>query len=132
MYSKNEIFCLNKFHEEIVLDYLADIQEIIDVSTADDDDYEAFLDVLTQIIMVHNNNGEDEYLDTIFRSEWLYSLPNMVYWAALGYLAVIPKDEEEIDVIVTKLSKRLRKVNNRIGNMLLIHPFVDGDKTIMN
>tara|TARA_B110000858_G_scaffold2551_1_gene2869 strand:+ start:6936 stop:7334 length:399 start_codon:yes stop_codon:yes gene_type:complete len=132
MYSENEIFCLNRYHEEIILDYLSDIQMIIDMSTAEDDDYEAFLDVLTQIIMVHNNNGEDEYLDTIFRSEWLYSLPNMVYWAALGYLAVIPKDDDQINAIVTKLSKRLTKVNNRISNMILIHPFVDGDKTILN
>ena len=132
MYSENEIFCLNRYHEEIILDYLSDIQMIIDMSTAEDDDYEAFLDVLTQIIMVHNNNGEDEYLDTIFRSEWLYSLPNMVYWAALGYLAVIPKDDDQINAIVTKLSKRLTKVNNRISNMILIHPFVDGDNTILN
>ena len=132
MYSEYEIFCLNRWHEEIVLDYLSDVQAIIDTSTADDDTYEAFLDVLTQIIVVHNKNGEDSYLDTIFRSDWLYSLPNMVYWAALGYLAVLPKDEEEIDVIVTRLAKRLTKVNNRIGKMVLINPFVDGDKTIMN
>jgi len=132
MYSEYEIFCLNRWHEEIVLDYLSDVQAIIDTSTADDDTYEAFLDVLTQIIIVHNKNGEDSYLDTIFRSDWLYSLPNMVYWAALGYLAVLPKDEEEIDVIVTRLAKRLTKVNNRIGKMVLINPFVDGDKTIMN
>ena len=77
MYNENEIFCLNRWHEDIVLDYLSDVQDIIDMSTADDDDYEAFLDVLTQIIMVHNENGEDSYLDTIFRSEWLYALPNI-------------------------------------------------------
>jgi len=132
MYNENEIFCLNRWHEGIVLEYLSDIQSIIDMSTAEDDDYEAFLDVLTQIIIVHNQNGEDSYLDTIFRSEWLYSLPNMVYWAALGYLAVLPKNEEEIDIIVTKLAKRLTKVNERIGKMVLINPFVDGDKTILN
>tara|TARA_R110001632_G_scaffold105752_2_gene215288 strand:- start:8583 stop:8981 length:399 start_codon:yes stop_codon:yes gene_type:complete len=132
MYNENEIFCLNRWHEDIVLDYLSDVQDIIDMSTADDDDYEAFLDVLTQIIMVHNENGEDSYLDTIFRSEWLYALPNMVYWAALGYLAVIPKDEGQINIIVTKLAKRLTKVNDRIGKMVLINPFIDGDKTILN
>ena len=51
MYNENEIFCLNRWHEDIVLDYLSDVQDIIDMSTADDDDYEAFLDVLTQIKM---------------------------------------------------------------------------------
>ena len=54
------------------------------------------------------------------------------YWAALGYLAVIPKDEGQINIIVTKLAKRLTKVNDRIGKMVLINPFIDGDKTILN
>tara|TARA_B100001094_G_C18055641_1_gene732336 strand:- start:731 stop:1096 length:366 start_codon:yes stop_codon:yes gene_type:complete len=120
------------YHEEIVLDYLGDMQAIIDLITEKDDNYESFLDVLTQIIVVHNKNGEKAYLDTIFRSEWIYSLPSMVYWAALGYIAVLPREDGEIDEIVLKLSRKLMRVNRRLGQMILMKPYTEDDNTYLN
>ena len=132
MYSENEIFCLNMYHEQIVLDYLGEMQDVIDEITERDENNESFLDCLTQIILVHNRNGEKAYLDTIFRSEWVYTLPSMVYWAALGYIAVLPKRRTKIDDIVSVLSTKLTKVNRKLERMVLIAPFFENDATYLN
>jgi len=132
MLKQDYIICLNSAHESIILDFLADIQYIIDDATEDDYDYDSFLNILTKIIIQHNENGEMAYQDTIFRNNWLYNLPSMIYWASLGYVSILKNKKEDVMFITTKLSVRLDEVNLSIGKMILYNSNLDNDETLLN
>lgn len=129
MINQKYILCLNSAHESIVLDFFHDIQEIIDNATEKDDDYHSFLSVLTTIILRHNERGEVAYKDTIFRNNWLYDLPSMVYWASLGYVSVLKNKNEDIILITARLSARLDEVNLNIDRMILSEGDSDENET---
>tara|TARA_R110000796_G_scaffold60332_3_gene139523 strand:- start:2504 stop:2902 length:399 start_codon:yes stop_codon:yes gene_type:complete len=132
MLNENYIICLNTSHEAIIMDYLSDVQKIIDNSTESDEDYDSFLNVLANIIMQHNEKGEMAYKDTIFRNNWLYNLPSMVYWASLGYVSILKDKTEDVSTIATRLAIELAKVNDSIGRLILFDPNFDDDKTLLN
>ena len=115
-----------------MLDFLGDIQRIIDNATEKDEDYDSFLSVLTNIIMQHNDNGELAYKDTIFRNNWLYSLPSMVYWASIGYISALEGRREDIPSIASKLAGRLSKVNESISLMVLYSSDLGDNNTMLN
>jgi len=132
MFNQNYIICLNSAHEIIMLDYLSDVQAIIDDATDNDKDYESFLNILANIIMQHNENGEMAYKDTIFRNNWLYNLPSMIYWASIGYVSILKNKKEDTTFTATKLALRLAEVNDNIGRLILFDPKFDEDKTLLN
>lgn len=132
MFSQDYIVCLNTTHEIIMMDFLSDVQSIIDNATENDQDYDSFLNVLANIILHHNESGEMAYKDTIFRNNWLYNLPSMIYWASIGYVSVLPGKNDDITVTATKLAIRLAEVNESIGRMILYNPNFDDDKTLLN
>lgn len=132
MFNQDYIICLNVTHEGIILDFLSDVQVIIDTATVRDEDYDSFLTVLSNIIIQHNEKGELAYRDTIFRNNWLYNLPSMVYWASIGYISALEEKREDIPVIASKLAERLSKVNDSIGLMVLYNPEFGNDKTKLN
>tara|TARA_R110002073_G_scaffold88016_2_gene209006 strand:- start:20502 stop:20900 length:399 start_codon:yes stop_codon:yes gene_type:complete len=132
MINQDYIICLNSLHEVIVLDYLNDVQSIIDDATANDEDYDSFLNVLANIIMKHNKDGEMAYKDTIFRNSWLYNLPSMIYWACLGYVSALINKNEEVGLVAGKLAIRLDEVNDSISKLILYRPNFDDDKTLLN
>ncbi|QDP66774.1 MAG: hypothetical protein GOVbin5978_50 [Prokaryotic dsDNA virus sp.] len=132
MFHQNYIVCLNNAHEAIMLDFLSDVQGIIDDATTNDKDYESFLNVLANIISKHNENGEMAYKDTIFRNNWLYNLPSMIYWASIGYVSVLKNKKEDITFTATKLALKLADVNDKIGMMILFNSEFDNDKTLLN
>ena len=115
-----------------MMEFLSDIQSIIDNATKRDEDYDSFLNVLANIILHHNESGEMAYKDTIFRNNWLYNLPSMIYWASIGYVSVLPGKNDDITVTATKLAIRLAEVNESIGRMILCNPNFDDDKTLLN
>ena len=132
MFNQDYIVCLNTTHEIIIMDFLSDVQSIIDNATENDQDYDSFLNVLANIILHHNESGEMAYKDTIFRNNWLYNLPSMIYWASIGYVSVLPGKNDDITVTATKLAIRLAEVNESIGRMILYNPNFDDDKTLLN
>tara|TARA_R110000796_G_scaffold209835_1_gene326109 strand:+ start:77 stop:475 length:399 start_codon:yes stop_codon:yes gene_type:complete len=132
MINQNFIICLNSSHEAIIIDYLNSVQHIIDEATDSDEDYDCFLDVLANIIMKHNVDGEMAYSDTIFRNNWLYSLPSMIYWASLGYISILKNNNEGLEVTAKRLAKKLDEVNDDIGRVILFYPEFDDDKTLLN
>ena len=132
MFDQNYLICLNATHETIMLDFLNDIQAIIDVATERDEDYDSFLNILANIIMHHNENGEMAYRDTIFRNNWLYNLPSMVYWASIGYISGIRDKNEDLPSVASKLAVRLARVNDSIGRMILYDSNFDNDDVILN
>tara|TARA_R100000781_G_C4015413_1_gene105167 strand:+ start:176 stop:523 length:348 start_codon:yes stop_codon:yes gene_type:complete len=115
-----------------MLDFLSDVQVIIDDATDNDKDYESFLNVLANIIVQHNENGEMAYKDTIFRNNWLYNLPSMIYWASIGYVSILKNKKEDTTFTATKLALRLAEVNDSIGRLILFDPKFDSDKTLLN
>lgn len=131
MINQNFIICLNSSHEAIVVDYLNSIQGIIDDVTESDEDFDSFLDVLANIIMKHNSGGEMAYNDITFRSNWLYSLPSMIYWAALGYVSILKNNNQGVELTAKRLARKLDDVNEDIGIMILLCPDFD-DKTLLN
>jgi hypothetical protein len=131
MIENNILLCLNKAHENIILSFLQDIQSIIDDITIKDEDYEGFINILAEIITTHNENGLKAYSDELFRDDWVYSLPNMVYWAALGYLSALSMEKTSLVKTISKLSNRLSITTQSIENMALIYPLYY-DKTILN
>ena len=129
---ESDIFCMNLSHQSIVLDYLSEIQSLMDRITLEDDQYEEFLGILAAMIDVHNEQGTYAYKDAIFRQKWFYSLPNMVYWASLGYLCGIETTHINIENVIKKMSKILIKTVKKLDKMVLINPGFDNDETILN
>lgn len=119
-------------HESIMLDYLNDVQSIIDNATLRDEDYDSFLNILANIIMYHNEHGEMAYKDTIFRNNWLYNLPSMIYWASVGYVSGLRDKNNDLQFVASKLAIRLEKVNDSIGRMILFDANFDNDDVILN
>jgi hypothetical protein len=131
MNNDNTILCLDELHEKILISYLSDIQDIIDDITIEDEKYDSFLEIMSQIIVIHNENGTKSYLDGVLRDNWLYSLPNMVYWASLGYISSLGLNKEDLTYIIKKISNRLSITIETIKNMSLISPLFN-DKTLLN
>lgn len=132
MINQNFIICLNSPHEGVIMDYINDIQGIIDEATESEEDFDSFLDVLANIIMKHNADGEMAYKDTIFRNNWLYNLPSMIYWASLGYISILKNNVEGVDAVAKKLAIKFDGVNDDIGKIILYYPNFDDDKTLLN
>ena len=132
MFNQSYIVCLNSAHEAIMLEFLNDVQGIIDDATHNDKDYESFLNVLANIIMQHNENGEMAYKDTLFRNNWIYNLPSMIYWASIGYVSILKNKKEDITFTATKLALKLSDVNDNLGRMILFDSDFDNDKTLLN
>lgn len=132
MFYQQHIICLNLAHETIILDFLNDIQGIIDEATERDEDYESFLNVLANIIVHHNENGEMAYRDTLFRNNWLYTLPSMIYWASIGYVSGLSDLNASQQMIASRLAVRLARVNDSIGRMILFDTTLDNEKVILN
>jgi hypothetical protein len=132
MNTESNVVCLNLRHETIVTDYLRAIQSLMDRVTNNDDDYDHFLSVLAQIIEIHNQQGISVYKDPLLREEWFYSLPNMVYWACLGYLCGLELKVGDIEKITLKMSKILIKTMTKLETMTLISPNPYGDNTLLN
>jgi len=129
---EQDVICINLRHEKIIIKYLQEIQALMDKITIEDESYEEFLCVLADIIVIHNENGVYAYNDPFVRSEWFYTLPNMVYWASLGYLCAIEKKHLDIDKVIVRLSKILVKTIKELDKMVLINPSHDNDKTLLN
>lgn len=128
----NDIYCMNMSHQSIILDYLSQIQALMDKITLEDEDYEEFLSILATMIEMHNEQGSYAYKDVFYRQKWFYSLPNMVYWACMGYMCGIETKHLKMEVVILKLSKILVKTIKRLDKMALINPGFDNDETILN
>lgn len=126
------ILCANGHHEDIILHFLAGVQRIIDDATVEDEHYDNFLDVLSKIIEVHNESGLTAFKDSVFRKDWYFSLPEMVYWACLGYISSLSVEPSGLTTILKKLNERLRRTHNEIEVMILIDPYLGSDETILN
>jgi hypothetical protein len=119
-------------HEGIILEYLSDMQDLLDKISLNDDGYDEFLELLAVIIEIHNDNGAYAYNDPLYRDKWYFSLPNMVYWASLGYLAAIETEHVNIDKVILKMAKTLTKTIKKLERMVLINPSFKNDKTLLN
>ena len=131
MFNQDYIICINTAHESIMLEFLNDIQMIIDDATEKDEDYDSFLNILANIIMNHNENGEIAYKGTIFRNNWLYNLPSMVYWASIGYISALSNKNVSTPMVASRLAVRLSRVNDSISRMILFDTNLD-EEVIFN
>tara|TARA_R110002074_G_scaffold1973_3_gene11876 strand:+ start:3349 stop:3750 length:402 start_codon:yes stop_codon:yes gene_type:complete len=89
-----DIYCLNKRHTSIILDFLSDIEDIIEEL---EEDYEnsSFYIVIEKIVEYHNAMGALVMKSNIPKQEWYLSLPNNIYWASIGYLSSLDEENEE-------------------------------------
>lgn len=131
MFNQDYIICINTAHESIMLEFLNDIQIIIDDATEKDEDYDSFLNILANIIMNHNESGDMAYRDTIFRNNWLYNLPSMVYWASIGYVSALSNKNVSTPMVASRLAVRLARVNDSISRMILFDTNSD-EEVILN
>ena len=129
---ENDIFCMNLTHQAIIMSYLGDMQDLMDKITIEDDNYEEFLVLLSDLIDLHNEQGLMAYKDALYRQDWFFSLPNMVYWACLGYLCGIETEHLKVENVIKKMSKILIRTIKKLERMALISPGFDNDKTILN
>ena len=129
---ESDILCMNFRHQDIILDYLSEMQALMDKISLEDEEYEDFLSILTTMIEIHNEQGSYAYKDAFFRQKWFYSLPNMVYWACLGYLCGIETSHLRVENVIKKMSKILIKTIKKLETMALINPGEDNDKTLLN
>ena len=129
---ENDIFCMNLTHQAIIMSYLGEMQELMDKITLEDDNYEEFLVLLSSLIDIHNEQGLHAYKDMFIRQKWFFSLPNMIYWACLGYLCGIETEHLRVENVIKKMSKILIKTIKKLEKMALISPGFDNDETILN
>ena len=132
MESGSDIFCMNMSHQAIILEYLGQMQDLMDKVTLSDNDYEEFLTVLADMIEMHNEQGAYAYQDVFYRQKWFYSLPNMVYWACMGYMCGIETGHLKMEGVILRMSKILVKTMAKLEKMALISPGFDNDETILN
>jgi len=132
MRGEQDIFCINMGHQGIVLEYLSEMQDLLDKISLNDEDYDEFLEIMTVIIEVHNDNGSYVYADPLLRESWYFSLPNMVYWASMGYIAGIETKHVNMDKVVLKMSKILMKTIKKLEKLVLVNPSFSNDKTLLN
>ena len=104
----------------------------MDKISLEDEEYEDFLSILTSMIEIHNEQGTHAYKDAFYRQRWFFSLPNMVYWACLGYLCGIETSHLRVENVIKKMSKILIKTIKRLEKMALISPGLDNDETLLN
>ena len=91
-----EIFCLNKRHSDVVINFLYDLHEIIDNATYYEEDFVGFTDIMEDFIVYHNKLGAEAIKGSVEYKNWYSSLGNNVFWACKGYFASMQDKENAI------------------------------------
>ena len=94
MNDKLEIYCLNNRHSSIICNFLEDLEDIVSEATYYDEDYEGFKDVIDRLIVFHNGVGFHAMDGDIDNMSWYLSMPNIVYWAVVGYFAGLTRKKD--------------------------------------
>ena len=84
-----KIMCANKTHQEVIVHYIEQIQLYIDDITQKDEDYDVFINVLTELVEKSNKNVIFSFLGGEYTKAWLTELPTTIYYAVVGYMHLI-------------------------------------------
>ena len=126
-----EIYCLNKRHSNIVCTFLEDLEDIVSEATDYDEEYEGFKDVIDRLIVFHNGLGFYAMDGDIDNMSWYLSMPNIVYWAVVGYFAALtPKKDVNMDEYRKKVLSLIEEVIKDLEMSLLIQPGTESDEKI--
>ena len=111
-----EIVCDNIEHKRILEKYLQYVKASIYYMT---EEHEAgkfgdFIDTLETIITYSNEFREDNERQNSLMNEWRYMIPNLVVFAAAGFLSGIKTKSISKDVEILK-NKLFRKTSEIIG-----------------
>jgi hypothetical protein len=116
-----EIFCLNKRHSDVVINFLYDLHEIIDNATYYEEDFVGFTDIMEDFIVYHNKLGEEAVKGSVEYKNWYSSLGNNVYWATKGYFAAM-QDKESAIINEKKVISLIQDFLDNIELALIIDP----------
>jgi predicted transglutaminase-like cysteine proteinase len=123
MDGKVKILCLDKKHQGVLFNFLEEIQTYVDEITQNDDDFDIFLNVLEELIRKHNENVVFSFLDRKREEKWLKQLPNMVYWAVIGYMYLIKVDLCDLMDTIEKVNNLVNETLDKIEDMNISGPF---------
>ena len=92
----NQFKHINSKHEDMVTNYLIYIQKQVynATETADSGKYDDFQELLEDIMMYHNDFvGVGLSQDNL--EEWMFTIPNLTMFTALGFFAGLRNEEND-------------------------------------
>ncbi|MBV20063.1 MAG: hypothetical protein CL870_03080 [Cytophagia bacterium] len=122
MNRKIKILCANKTHQEIICHYIEQIQLYIDEITKRDEDFDVFINVLTELVQKSNKDAIFSFLGEDYKENWLNQLPMTIYYAVIGYMHLI-------EVSLLDLIDTTEKLNNLVSETLEDLDFLEVDNS---
>lgn len=116
-----EVFCLNKRHSDIVINFLYDLHEVIDNATYYEEDFVGFTDIMQDFISYHNKLGAEALKGSVDYKNWYSSLGNNVFWATKGYFAAM-QDKEIAGIYEKKVLSLIQDFLDNVELALIIDP----------
>jgi len=95
-----EISYINENHRQIVELHLRKIKKAMYFATEDvgEGKYQDFLDIMNSVYLYSNNfydNMVEKKNDSALLEEFLFLIPNMVFYTAIGYLTALKDGEND-------------------------------------
>tara|TARA_R110001592_G_scaffold86130_7_gene254234 strand:- start:1643 stop:2047 length:405 start_codon:yes stop_codon:yes gene_type:complete len=87
MVEKMGIYFLNNGHEEIITEFLDDMQGMISDYTLYEEDFDSYKSIILGTVEYHNSSYDSVQIKVLSETSWILSLPNNLYWATLGFLS---------------------------------------------
>ena len=118
---KKDILYLNEGHQEVVEVLMEDVKKIMYYATEDEiaGKYQDFLNILDSVYL-YSNNFHDTTLkiegDNGAMAEFIFLIPNMLFYTAIGFLTAL-KTEENQDDMVVHLEKIASLCENSTGEL---------------
>ena len=102
---KTDILYLNASHKQVVEMLMEDVKEIMYYATEDEivGKYQDFLNILDSVYL-YSNNFHDTTLkvedDNGVMAEFIFLIPNMLFYTAIGFLTALKTAENEDSMLV--------------------------------
>ena len=123
-----KIMCANKTHQEVIVHYIEQIQLYIDDITQKDEDYDVFINVLTELVEKSNKNVIFSFLGGEYTKAWLTELPTTIYYAVVGYMHLIEVSlldlidtTEKLNYLVSETLRELEDIEDLNDNFYKIN-----------
>lgn len=117
----NEFKHINKKHDELVTKYLVYIQKQVynATETADNGKYADFQELLEDVVMYHND-FEETGLNKDNLEEWMFTIPNLTMFTALGFFAGLrnKENDEQVEVCVRNVYSSTMDIVGSLSDLM--------------
>ena len=120
-----DVSYLNEKHEKIVVKYIKNLKKYIYFSTENVErgKYQQFVDIMFSVYL-YSNNFYDRMLkkkDDGNVAEFLFLIPNMLFYATIGYLTALKTEENYDDMryYLEKISDITEDTKSELADVLI-------------